>query len=423
MDYRIYPPEEILDVRLSLPPSKSYMARKMVIDAIAGCPSGGDVCACDDITVLARALELYRSGGAVSAAAVDLGGSGTALRFLTALFAATEGCDVVLDGNESLRRRPMAILVDALRQLGAEIEYLQQEGFAPLAVRGRRLAGGSLPIDPTVSSQFVSALMLVSPLLDAPLRIRIEGEAASMPYIRMTAGMMRRRGAVADIERYDIDLAPGSYSADDDYMPELDWTAASYWYETAALTAGWVTLPGFNATDLQGDRLLAEIMPRLGVLSEFGTDDEGEEALCLSATPDLWGRLELDLSQNPDLTPALAVTAAALSVPFRLSGLENLRVKECDRLEALRQELLKIGIVAEIDGPGVLLWEGQRAPVVEIPEIDTHGDHRMAMAFAPLAVFAPGIVIRDAEVADKSYPGFWDDLRQAGFTLESTAAD
>lgn len=432
MNYKIFPPEEMLMARVQLPVSKSYLARKMVIDAIAGAPANA-ACSddpCEDITAMSRALDVYAAPS--PGAEIDLGGSGTALRLLTALFAATDGCEVVLTGNDSLRRRPMTILVEALRQLGAEIEYLDGEGYAPLRIRGRRLAGGSLPIDPTVSSQYITALMLIAPMLESELRLRLEGEAVSTPYIKMTAEMMRRRGAVADIERYDINLAPGKYDAADKYPVERDWSAASYWYEIAAITAGWITLPGLHADDLQGDRALVDIMPRLGVLSDFEPEDDeddedglsapdadGNLPLQLSATPDLWGRLELDLSQNPDLTPALAVTSAALSIPFHLTGLENLRVKECDRLEALRKELLKIGVVAEIEGPGTLSWEGRRVPVVELPVIETYGDHRMAMAFAPLAAFAPGMVVKDVEVVAKSYPAYWTDLQAAGFTLEA----
>lgn len=407
MNYSIFPPEEILETTVRLPQSKSYLARRMVIDAIAGAVPCTPQQPCDDIAVLASAL-------AASGGSIDLHAAGTALRLLTALFAATPGREVVLDGDESLRRRPMGILVEALRQLGADINYEGREGFAPIRIRGRRLAGGSLPIDPTVSSQFITALMLIAPLLESDLCLRLEGEAVSMPYIKMTAEMMRRRGVTVDIDRYDINLSPGTYSAVDDRPVELDWTAASYWYEIAAITAGWVTLPGLHADDLQGDRALMELMPRLGVLSSFEDSDDLE----LSATPDLWGRLELDMSQNPDLVPAFAVTAAALSVPFRLSGLHSLRVKECDRMEALRVELLKIGIVAEIEGD-TLLWDGRRVPVISLPRIETYGDHRMAMAFAPLSVFVPGIVIKDGEVCGKSYPGFWDQLQQAGFIVQT----
>lgn len=414
MNYRIYPPEEIVEAVIDLPVSKSMEARRLVIDFIAGTSPAIGAEQCHDLTVLAAALSCFEGR-------IDLMGSGTALRLLTAVAAATEGTDVVLDGNESLRRRPMNTEVTALRQLGADIEYVGEDGFAPLHIRGRKLSGGSLPIDPTRSSQFVSALMLIAPLLEGGLRLRLEGEPVSTPYLRLTAEMMRRRGVNVDFDRYDIDIEPGHYIADSTGLRELDWSAASYWYEIAALTAGWIILPGLHADDLQGDRVLVELMPRLGVLTDFETiddDDQPIDGAALSATPDLFGRLDADLADYPDLAPALAVTAAALSVPFRLTGLQNLRHKETDRIAALCDELLKLGIPAEVEGDSVLSWDGRRMPIAEAPVINPHGDHRMAMAFAPLAAFLPGLVIEDAEVVDKSYPGFWSDLQKAGFVVE-----
>lgn len=416
MDYRVFPPEEILQCSIKLPASKSYEARRLAIDSLAGV-AVKPVSACDDIIVLAAGLQA--TGGTI-----DLGGSGTALRLLTAIMAAREGVTVILDGNESLRHRPIGILVEALRSMGAEIAWLGREGFAPLQVSGRRLHGGSVTLDVTRSSQFVSALMLIAPGLDGGLTINFDGEPASLPYIRMTAAMMSRRGISVEVERDRIVVAPGRYNAGDGRSAECDWSAASYWYEIAAITAGWVTLPGLHTDDLQGDRLLAEIFPRMGVLTDFEAEDEDGNPVDgaeLSATPDLYGRIELDLGDNPDLAPAIAVTSAALSLPFRLTGLANLRDKECDRLTVIMSELRKLGVLAETDGPGTLLWEGRRCPVTEMPVIDPHGDHRIAMAFAPLAVFIPGIIIKDAGVVAKSYPGYWDDMRQAGFTLTDAA--
>lgn len=412
MDYRVFPPDEILQCSINLPASKSYEARRMVIDTLAGMPvESSDTC--HDIEVLCDALP-------VDTGTIDLGGSGTALRLLTAVKAASDGADVTLDGNESLRRRPIGILVEALRSLGADISWLGQEGFAPVHITGRKLAGGSVTVDVSRSSQFVSALMLIAPLLDGGLTINFDGEPVSLPYIKMTVAMMRRRGIAVELERDRVVVSRGQYNAPDDREPESDWTAASYWYEIAAITAGWVSLPGLHADDLQGDRWLADIFPRMGVLTDFEAEDEDGAPLDgaeLSATPDLYGRIELDLSDHPDLAPTIAVTSAALSLPFKLTGLANLRDKECDRLSVIVAELYKIGVVAEIDGAGTLLWEGRRRPVTQMPVIDPHGDHRIAMAFAPLAVFIPGIIIADSEVVDKSYPDYWDHLRQAGFVL------
>lgn len=408
MDYRIFPPEEILECSVTLPLSKSISARALIMRRLAGCTDAYTVADCDDTRSLADALT--RSSGEV-----NIGPAGTAMRFLTAYYAATEGCDITLDGNERMRRRPIRALVDALRELGADIEWAGEEGFAPLHIRGRRLKGGELTMDSSVSSQFVSAILMVAPTMQEPLTLTLDGETVSMPYIKMTVEMMRRAGIDAEINRDVITVAPGKYRPYDEPV-ERDWSAAAFWYEIAAITAGWVTLPGLCDKSLQGDAVTAALYPRLGVLTEF--EDGAAE---LSATPDLYSRLDLDMTDTPDLVQAMAVTACAIGVPFRFTGVATLRHKETDRLEALRRELLKIGCVAEIESDNIISWEGQRVPLTEMPVIDTYGDHRMAMAFAPLSVFVPGIIVRDAEVVGKSYPGFWDDMRQAGFTLTDAA--
>lgn len=408
MDYRIFPPEEILECSVTLPLSKSISARALIMRRLAGCTDTYTVADCDDTRSMAEALT--RTSGEV-----NIGPAGTAMRFLTAYYAATEGCDITLDGNERMRRRPIRALVDALRELGADIEWAGEEGFAPLHIRGRRLKGGELTMDSSVSSQFVSAILMVAPTMQSPLTLTLDGETVSMPYIKMTVEMMRRAGIDAEINRDVITVAPGKYRPYDEPV-ERDWSAAAFWYEIAAITAGWVTLPGLCDKSLQGDAVTAALYPRLGVLTEF--EDAAAE---LSATPDLYSRLDLDMTDTPDLVQAMAVTACAIGVPFRFTGVATLRHKETDRLEALRRELLKIGCVTEIESDNIISWEGRRVPLTEMPVIDTYGDHRMAMAFAPLSVFVPGIIVRDAEVVGKSYPDFWNDMRQAGFTLTDAA--
>lgn len=408
MDYRIFPPEEILECSVTLPLSKSISARALIMRRLAGCTDAYTVADCDDTRSMAEALTC-------TSGEVNIGPAGTAMRFLTAYYAATEGCDITLDGNERMRRRPIRALVDALRELGADIEWAGEEGFAPLHIRGRRLKGGALTMDSSVSSQFVSAILMVAPTMQAPLTLTLDGETVSMPYIKMTVEMMRRAGIDAEINRDVITVAPGKYRPYDEPI-ERDWSAAAFWYEIAAITAGWVTLPGLCDKSLQGDAVTAALYPRLGVLTEF--EDGAAE---LSATPDLYSRLDLDMTDTPDLVQAMAVTACAIGVPFRFTGVATLRHKETDRLEALRRELLKIGCVTEIESDNIISWEGRRVPLTEMPVIDTYGDHRMAMAFAPLSVFVPGIIVRDAEVVGKSYPGFWNDMRQAGFTLTDAA--
>jgi len=411
LDLRIFPPDGILEAVAELPLSKSESARRLVIDFIAGgagaLADASRLAECHDIEVLRRALEM--SGHADS---IDLGASGTALRLLAALYAATPGVRCRLTGSDSLRQRPLAPLVDALREMGASITYCVREGFAPIEIEGRRLRGGDITLDASVSSQFVSALMLASPLMESPLRIATPGRRSSSPYLKMTAGMMTAAGVPAEVDPDGVSVSSGSYRVVDADV-ERDWSAAAFWYEIAALTAGWVTLPGLREKSLQGDSLAASLFERLGVITEFTAEGAG-----LSATPDLFSRLEADMSDTPDMVPALAVTAALAGIPFELSGVANLRHKECDRLAALRDELAKIGIPVTIEKYDDLLrWDGTRLPVREIPVFDSHADHRMAMALAPVAVFIPGTVIKDAGCVAKSYPGFWQQLQQAGFVL------
>ena len=413
MDLRIYPPEEIIDTEVSLPLSKSIANRLMAIDAIA---SGGEAdfaplsAISDDTRAMAAALRV-RSG------LVDVGAAGTAMRFLTAYFAALPGADVTIDGTERMRRRPIAPLVDALRTLGAEIEYKGEEGFPPLAIKGAALRGGALEMDATVSSQFLSAILMVAPGFDTPLSLRFRGVPASESYLKMTVALMRSRGIDVDMTPQGITVGLGKYTpAPDAHDIEPDWSAASFWYEIAAISAGWVRLPGLRSPSIQGDSVCASLFVRLGVVTEF--EDGGAQ---LSASPETWSRVEADMSDCPDLVLPLAVTCCLLSVPFRFTGVESLHIKECDRVEALMAELRRLTYVLYTEGSGIIGWEGRRAPVGEAAEIATYADHRMAMAFAPAALFYPGIVIRDAEVVSKSYPRVWDDLRAAGFMVLDAA--
>lgn len=409
MDYRIYPPDGFVEATVRLPLSKSISNRALIINALTpGAAPLGNVARCDDTDAMTAAL-------CAADGRIDIGAAGTAMRFLTAYFAATPGREVTLDGSERMRQRPIGQLVDALREAGADISYTDREGFPPLAIKGKRLKGGDVRIDGAISSQYISALLMVAPTMTNGLSLKIGGELPSTPYIKMTLKMMEQRGVEAVVGPDSIDIAPGRYSLPADSSVEEDWSAASYWYEITALSAGNVTLPGLTLPSLQGDARCVEIFERLGVLTE--RDDEG--ALTLTPSPEMHSRLEIDLSEQPDLAQTVAVTAAMLGVPFRLSGLASLKIKETDRLEALRKELDKLGIAVETERDEALVWDGRRRPVFEMPRIDTYQDHRMAMAFAPVAVFCPEIIINDIEVVSKSYPGYWDDLRAAGFTLQN----
>lgn len=412
MDYRIFPPEEIIETTVRLPLSKSISARALVMayltPGVVTLPAD-QTADCTDTAILRHILENP------STSTVDVGAAGTAMRFLTALFAALPGRTVTLTGSERMCNRPIGPLVDALRDMGAKISYTGREGFPPLEITGRKLSGGDVAINAGLSSQFISALMMISPTMENPLRIDLRGEISSLPYIRMTAEMMRRRGVEVVLERDSVDVPNTPYlrTADD---AEPDWSAASFWYEIAAISAGWVTIEGLKQDALQGDRAVAQIFERLGVVTEY--TDEGAE---LSASPELFSRLDVDMSDIPDAVLSMAVTSVMAGVPFRFTGVSALRHKECDRLECLRTELLKLGVVIDIESDNVISWDGRRHPISELPEIDTWNDHRIAMSFAPASIFIPGIVIRDAGVVDKSYPSFWEDLTRAGFRIVDAA--
>ena len=418
MDYRIFPPDGILEARVVLPLSKSISNRALIINALtAGAAPLPEVAVCDDTDAMVSALE-------AESGTVNIGAAGTAMRFLTAYFAATTvRSEVIIDGSERMRQRPVGPLVEALRACGADIEYIGEEGFPPLRIRGQKLTGGDISIPASVSSQYISALLMVAPCMGRGLTLKLEGEIMSVPYIRMTLAMMKQRGAEVEFDERDgiVKVAPGGYDPSRPLPVEADWSAATFWYEIVALTAGWVTLAGgLKADSLQGDAAACGVFGRLGVSTSWEDVEDGDAEL--SGNPDADARLDMDMRDTPDMVQAVVVACAMLGTPFTLSGLDSLRIKETDRLEALRLELLKTGIAVEITTDvlkGITMsWDGFRHPITAAPEFDTYKDHRMARAFAPVAIFIPGIVIRDAGVVGKSYPGYWDALREAGFEIE-----
>lgn len=410
MDLKIYPPEELNQAPVRLPLSKSESNRQLIITALTpGARMPQEMAECDDTDALLGALT--GPGGYV-----NIGAAGTAMRFLTAYYACISGAEVTLDGSGRMRRRPIAPLVDALRSLGADVEYAGAEGFPPLAIKGRRLAGGDVELDATVSSQFISALLMVGPTMKDGLRIHLRGSVVSAPYIYMTLSLMEAAGVKAafDEDAGLITVPCGSYRPS---LPpvEADWSAASYWFEIAAVSAEPVTLTGLRPRSLQGDAAVRRLFEVTGLRSAFDADG----ALQLQLTPDAGSQLIVDFTDNPDLAQTMAVTCCLLALPFRFTGLQSLRIKETDRLAALQMELSKLGFVTDIEEPGCLLWRGARFdPGEEIEPIATYSDHRMAMAFAPAALFFPGLQINGAEVVTKSYPQFWNHLRAVGFTLE-----
>lgn len=417
MNYQIFPPEEI-QAEIQLPLSKSISNRVLIINALTGNKGTvKGVAKCDDSDVMCAALTTaFNSENDFGT--INIGAAGTAMRFLTAYFAvAKPGSTVILDGSERMRERPIKALVDALNECGGSISYAGKEGYPPLKIEGKRLKGGAVTLDGSISSQYVSALLMVAPFMESGLTLTLTGDVVSQPYIAMTLSIMKEWGVESEVSGNTITVPAGEYKPVD-YDVEADWSAASYWFETAAFSFGDIKLDGLMKKSLQGDSRVAEYFKNFGIEAEW----DAAGGLELSASPDITPRFIADLSEQPDLAQTLVVTCCVLNIPFRISGLSTLKIKETDRLNALCVELRKLSFLIECEDDSVLSWSGQRVPVtVEEVIIDTYKDHRMAMAFAPVAFFLPGLIIKDAGVVAKSYPGFWDDMRKCGFTLNEVA--
>lgn len=408
MNYRIIAPRRI-EGEIDLPASKSISNRVLLLNALCATPGRlSNLAQCDDTDAVLSAL------AQPDASEVNIGAAGTAMRFLTAYFATREGREVVIDGTERMRQRPIGVLVDALRQLGADIEYVEAEGYPPLKITGTRLHGGALTVSGSVSSQYITAILLIAPVIGG-ITLTIEGEIMSRPYIDMTLALMARYGVKAEWRENVIHVPAGEYTALD-FTVEADWSAASYWWAMQAIVPqSRITLKGLEPQSLQGDSRIAELMSQMGVTGNWcgrylDLRSNGGVGCCCSTFADLSG--------TPDIAQTLVVMLCLMGRPFRITGLRTLRIKETDRLEALRIELRKLGYVVKVEGDDAISWHFETTEADAAPHICTYHDHRMAMAFAPAAIRFPGLIIDDAQVVSKSYPLFWEHLRQAGFKIE-----
>lgn len=413
MTYRITAPSRI-DTTIKLPASKSISNRALIINALAGAGEApANISDCDDTEVIVRALR-------DSPYEIDIKAAGTAMRFMTAYLAATPG-EHLITGTERMRHRPVKELVDALRYLGADIEYAGEEGFPPLKIRGKALAGGKTEMPGDVSSQYVSALLMIAPVMRDGLELHLTGDIISRPYIDLTIHTMHDYGAKVEWTDVDTIVAEPEGYRRRDFLIENDWSGASYWYEVLALLGdreSRVRLPGLADASRQGDSGVRYLFSMLGVKTVFDSEAKTEPpTVTLRTLPSMLPRLDFDFSGQPDLAQTLVVTCAAAGIPFHFTGLGTLRIKESDRIEAIKREMAKLGFAIKEENGSELSWDGERTTPTMEP-IDTHEDHRMAMAFAPAAIKFPGLRINDPGVVTKSYPSFWDDLRQAGFTVE-----
>ena len=410
--YNITKPER-LQVNIKLPASKSISNRALIIHALTGGSIIPDnLSDCDDTEVVIHALEQMPE-------VIDIKAAGTAMRFMTAFLAATEHGEHVITGTERMQHRPIKILVDALRQLGADIAYEKEEGFPPLRIKGATLDGGQLEVAGNISSQYISALLLIGPMLRKGLTLRLLGDTISRPYIDLTLWTMREFSADAEWTAVDtITIQPKPYESRP-YIIENDWSAASYWYEIVALSddpEAEVCLEGLMDGSKQGDSSVRYIFSLLGVKTTFGTRKSGVPTkVTLTKSGHRVNRLEYDFVNVPDLAQTFVCTCCAMGVPFHFTGLQTLKIKETDRIAALKTEMAKLGYQLEAINDCELKWDGLKSQISNSP-IDTYDDHRMALAFAPLAMKSP-ISINNPQVVSKSYPRFWEDLESANFNI------
>ena len=397
---------KIIKGEVNLTASKSESNRVLIIRALCEkhFPIYNLAAAKDTETM----VELLANEGTIK----DVGPAGTTMRFLTAFYANTPG-KWVLTGSERMRNRPIAILVDALNKLGAKIKYLEKEGCPPLEIEGGNLKGGKISIDGSVSSQYLSALILIAPSLPGGLEMELTGKIASIPYLKMTLALISEFGAKYSFENNTIKIEEGKYQAKE-FTVEADWSAASYWYQIAALAdEANITLKGLKEVSLQGDSAIVDMFKNFGVQSTFeGTQVTLEKTN--SATADSF---DYDFSDCPDVAQTLAATITGLNIKGHFKGLESLRIKETDRIAAIKKELEKFGASIDILPDDEIKVNNSRLQTYK-GCIETYDDHRVAMSIAPLCLKVDSIEIEEPNVVAKSYPNFWKDL--AGKGLKSS---
>ncbi|SMC32902.1 3-phosphoshikimate 1-carboxyvinyltransferase [Cellulophaga tyrosinoxydans] len=382
--------------------SKSESNRILLLKALYPNVSIENTSNSDDAQVMEKGLK-------ISNGVVDIHHAGTAMRFLTAYFATQEGKEVVLTGSQRMTERPIGVLVEALRSLGAEITYVNNEGFPPLKITGKKITQSKVSLPADISSQYISALLLNASSLENGLELELVGKITSVPYIKMTLALLSQLQIENTFEGNTIKVYPKKDVKANTLVVESDWSSASYFYSSIALAdlGSQIILSSYKENSLQGDSVLSEIYKSFGVETIF---NENKVVLKKISTPKL-NKLVWDLANAPDIAQTIAVTCFGLGMGCYLTGLHTLKIKETDRLEALNTELTKLGAAISVTDKTLTI-----APTMAINKdiaIDTYNDHRMAMAFAPLA-FKTSLIINDAEVVSKSYPDFWTDMKTIG---------
>lgn len=400
------PANNELNDTITITGSKSESNRSLLLAALFPDIKIENISNSDDAQVMAKGLK-------ISEGTVDIHHAGTAMRFLTGYFSSQKGKEVVLTGSKRMTERPIKILVEALKTLGAEISYVQDEGYPPIKIKGQRIEKDKVSLPANVSSQYISSLLLIAPSLQNGLELELVGKITSVPYIKMTLALLEEIGVETSFVGNVIKVSPKAKVAATTLVVESDWSSASYFYSICALAAPGteITLSAYKRKSLQGDSVLADIYTSFGVETTYG-----ENKITLKKTDQkVLAENEFDLANAPDIAQTIAVTCFGLGVGCHLVGLHTLKIKETDRLEALYTELSKLGAKISVTDKTLTLL-----PTIHINAdvaIDTYNDHRMAMAFAPLAMKTT-LLVNDAEVVSKSYPDFWTDLKQLDFSIK-----
>lgn len=392
---------------ITVPGSKSESNRLLILKGIFPNLSIDNLSNSDDTISLEKGIRQVDG-------IVDVHHAGTAMRFLTAYFASKEGANIIITGSKRMQERPIKILVDALNDLGADIQYLKNEGFPPLKIIGKDLNVSSVTLNANISSQYISALMLISPSLKNGLTINLEGEITSVPYIKMTLNLMQKAGILGSFNSNKIQIKPINSIDSNVLNVESDWSSASYYYSIIALSSKLeVTLNNYTKNSIQGDSKIISIFQKLGVETIF---NEHDNSICLrKVKKEISDYLSLNLNDTPDIAQTIAVTCFGLGIHCKLEGLRTLKIKETDRLLALKTELEKLGATVVITDQSLEVFRSKE--IIENITIETYQDHRMAMAFVPL-VFKVPINILEPNVVTKSYATFWEDLVKTGVEVE-----
>ncbi len=406
MRIRLEYPSSYTEGEIAITGSKSESNRLLILQALFPKIIIKNISNSDDSKITENALKSTDS-------IIDIHHAGTAMRFLTAYFSTQPGREIILTGSQRMQERPIKILVNALKDLGAEISYDKKEGYPPLKIIGKKIIKSKVALQANISSQYISALMLIAPSLEDGLTIELTGQLTSVPYIKMTQTILDELGFETTFEKNKIQISSAKRIEPKTWTIESDWSSASYFYSILALSRqGNICLSSYKKESNQGDSALSEIYKSLGVVTSF---NRGMINLTKVKDFNFTESININLINTPDLAQTIAVSCLGLGIGCKLSGLHTLKIKETDRLRALKIEMEKLGAKVDITSDSLELYPN--AKLKKDIAINTFNDHRMAMAFAPLALKAP-IIINDFEVVSKSYPAFWDDLKRINFSQE-----